>query len=106
MEERLRTTEVWIAEIKDTIVGWVSICGDYLDGLYTDPQFAEQGIGTEMLNFAESLMRERGVQVIRAEASWNAEDFYLRRGYEPTGPRAADGARPLVKRLTPEKNSN
>jgi len=41
-----------------------------------------------------------GFLTLRAEAGWNAEDFYLQRGYEPTGPRPADGPRPIVKRLT------
>jgi len=99
MEQRIREVEVWLAEINNTIVGWVAIRGDYLDALYVDPTFVEQGIGTRLLNLAEQLMRDEGVQVVRLEASWNAEEFYLQRGYEPTGPRPANDARPFVKRL-------
>ena len=105
MEKQFREIEIWTAETNDTIVGWVGFHGDYLDGLYTDPQFTEQGIGSQLLGIAEGLMRERGVRVVRADASWNAEEFYLRRGYEPTAPRPADSARPLVKRLLPETRS-
>jgi putative acetyltransferase len=101
MEKRLQETEIWVAEVNGVIVAWVCVRADYLEGLYTDPQFAEQGIGTRLLDVAEKLMRERGVPVIRADASRNAEEFYLRRGYEPTGPRPADGPRPLAKRLLP-----
>ena len=105
MEQRIRETEMYVAELNDMIVGWVAIRGDYLDGLYTEPQFVGRGIGTELLELAEKLMRDRGLPVVRAEASWNAEEFYIQRGYEPTGPRPPDGARPLEKRLTvsPEK---
>ena len=99
MELRMRETEIWVAEMNSAIVGWVAIRGDLLDSLYTDPEFVERGIGTALLSLAEKLMRDAGVQIIRLEASWNSEDFYLRRGYEPTGPRPLDGARPLVKRL-------
>ena len=101
MEKRIQETEIWVAELDGPIVGWVSIADDYLDGLYTDPKFEKLGIGTALLGLAENLMRERGIQTVRADASWNAEEYYLRRGYEPTGPRPTDGARPLVKRLVP-----
>ena len=100
MGKRIRETNVWVAEINDVIVGWVAIRGDYLDGLYTDPKFAKQGIGTGLLSLAEARMRNAGEEVIRLEASWNSEDFYLQRGYEPAGPRPPDGARPLVKRFS------
>src|SRR3970040_893504 len=50
MGKRIRETNVWVAEINDVIVGWVAIRGDYLDGLYTDPKFAKQGIGTGLLS--------------------------------------------------------
>jgi hypothetical protein len=46
------------------------------------------------------LMRQRGIPAVHAEASWNAEAFYLRRGYEATGLRTPEGARPIVKRLS------
>jgi len=100
MEEKIRETDVWVAETNDEIVGWVAIRGDCLDGLYTDPKYVQQGIGTGLLTLAEKLMRDAGVEVIHLEASWNSEEFYLRRGYEPTGPRPSDGARPLVKRFS------
>jgi putative acetyltransferase len=47
----------------------------------------------------EALMREPGVPAARAEASWNAEAFYLRRGYMTVGVRTPEGARPIMKRL-------
>ncbi len=103
MEKRYRETEVWIADMDDAIVGWVAVRADHLEGLYTDPRFARKGIGSVLLGWAESLMREAGIESIRAEASPNAEAFYLRRGYETAGPRAADGALPLVKRLSLER---
>lgn len=99
MEQKIREMEVWVAEVKGTIVGWVAMRGDCLEGLYTDPEFAGRGVATELLGLAEQWMRERGIETIRAEASWNSEAFYLRRGYEPAGPRPSDGARPIVKRL-------
>ena len=99
MEKKLRELEIWVAEVGDTVVAWGAIRGDRLEGLYTDPIFAGRGIGTELLRLLESLMRKRGTLIVRAEASLNAVEFYLRRGYEPTGVRTPDGAQPISKRL-------
>ena len=79
--------------------GWGAIRGDRLEGLYTDPEFAGRGIGTELLGVLEGLMRERGILTVRAEASSNAEEFYLRRGYEPVGLPTPEGTLPIAKRL-------
>jgi putative acetyltransferase len=99
MERKIGEMEIWIAELDDTTVGWGAIRDDRLEGLYTDPAFAGRGIGSELLGMLEALMRERGVPAVRAEASWNAEAFYLRRGYKTVGVRTSDGARPIMKRL-------
>jgi GNAT superfamily N-acetyltransferase len=99
MEQKIRVLEVWIAELNDTVAGWGAIHSDHLEGLYTDPEFVGHGIGTEMLGFLEGLMRERGIRAIHAEASSNAEAFYLRRGYEPVGFRSTDGSRLITKQL-------
>jgi putative acetyltransferase len=99
MERKIRELEMWIVELNDTVVGWGAIRGGQLEGLYTDPEFVGRGFGTELLGVLEGLMRERGILAVRAEASSNAEEFYLRRGYEPIGPRTLEGARPITKRL-------
>ena len=98
MELKIREMEIWVAEINGQVVGWGAIRGDRLEGLYTDPDFAGRGIGTELLSKLEILMQTRGIRAIRAEASLNAEGFYLRRGYEPLGP-PLGAARPIIKRL-------
>jgi putative acetyltransferase len=82
-----------------TVAGWGAIRGDCLEGLYAAPEFAGRGVGAELLGMLEGLMRVRGVQAVRAEASSNARDFYLRRGYRATGPQTLDGAWPIAKQL-------
>ena len=98
MEQKIRALEIWVAEIDGRAVGWGAIHGDRLEGLYTDPDFARRGIGTELLAKLEALMRARGICRIDAEASVNAEGFYLRRGYAPAGEPRGE-ARPIAKRL-------
>ena len=99
MSQRVQEGDVWVVEVADHIVGWVAVRGDYLDALYVDPEHAKQGIGTKLLRMVENELRARGVQAIRANASWNSENFYMRRGYEPLGPRPPDDPRPMQKRL-------
>ena len=98
MEQKIRALEIWVAEIGGRVAGWGAIRGDRLEGLYTDPDFAHRGIGTELLGKLETLMRARGICRIDAEASANAEGFYLRRGYAPAGKPRGE-ARPITKRL-------
>jgi putative acetyltransferase len=95
----LRDRDVWVFESVGVPVGWISVSIDTIDGLYTQPRYERCGIGSRLLAFAESLMRQRGLSVARLDASWNAEEFYARRGYEAVEPRPADGARPMHKLL-------
>ena len=100
MKRKIRELEIWIAELDGTVVGWGAIRRDRLEGLYTAPEFAGQGIGTQLLGLLERLMRERGVLIAHADASPNAEEFYRRRGYRAAGDRTPEGARPITKKLS------
>ena len=97
MERKLLDLEIWVAELNGIVAGWGAIRGDVLEGLYTAPEFAGQGVGAGLLDRLEGLMRERGFPLVRLEASSNARGFYLRRGYRATGPHTSDGAWPMVK---------
>ena len=99
MEQKLRELEVWVAELDGATAGWGAIRGDMLDSLYAAPEFAGQGVGAGLLDMFEGLMRDRGFPSVHAEASPNARDFYLRRGYRATGPRTPKGAWPIAKEL-------
>jgi putative acetyltransferase len=99
MERKLLDFEIWIAERDGVIAGWGAIRGDVLEGLYTAPEYAGQGVGAALLDRLEALLRGRGVDAVRAEASSNAKAFYLRRGYRETGPQTPVGAWPIAKQL-------
>ena len=99
MERKLRELEIWVAEVDGAVAGWGAIHGNRLEGLYTDPQFARQGVGTGLLGLLEVLMRQRGISSVSAEASANAEGFYARRGYQLIGLRTMEYGQPISKRL-------
>ena len=95
MERKHREFEIWVAELGGALAGWGAIGDNYLEGLYTAPEFAGRGVGGSLLTWLEGLLRDRGIQAVRADASSNARDFYLRRGYRLSGPRTAVGAWPI-----------
>jgi len=99
MEQKLCELEVWVAEQDGIVAGWGAIRGDYLEGLYTAPESAGQGIGAGLLGMLEGLIRERRFPSVRAEASSNALAFYIRRGYRANGPQVPNGAWPIAKLL-------
>jgi len=101
MEQKLRELEIWVAELDGVVVGWGAIRGDMLEGLYVAAEFAGQGVGAGLLDRLEGLIRDREFPSVRAEASVNARDFYLRRGYRAAGPQTAKGAWPIAKELLP-----
>jgi putative acetyltransferase len=99
MEKKLRELEIWVAEVDGKVAGWGAIRGHLLEGLYTTPGFAGRGVGAGLLVMLERLMRERGARVVCAEASSNAKEFYLRRGYRAAGAQTPKGAWPITKQI-------
>jgi putative acetyltransferase len=106
MEQKLRELEIWVAELDGVVAGWGAIRGETLEGLYTAPQFAGRGVGSSLLSWLEGLMMARGVAAVHAEASSNARQFYLRRGYRMSGPQTADRAWPITKDLAARKQGS
>jgi putative acetyltransferase len=99
MKRKLRELEIWLAELDGVVAGWGAIRADYLEGLYTAPEFACRGVGAALLGRLEGLMRGRGIDAVRLEASSNAREFYLRRGYRSAGLQTPEGAWPMTKQL-------
>src|SRR3954453_16721401 len=99
MERKLRDFEIWVTVLDGAVAGWGAFGGDYLEGLYIAPEFAGRGMGGGLLARIEGVMRDRGIKAVRADASSNARDFYLRRGYRMSGPQRVAGAWPITKDL-------
>lgn len=97
VQRALEQHQVWVAEWMGAAVGWVEVVSDHITGIYVDPQHAGQGIGSALLAHAEGAIQAAGYPTVRLEASWNAEEFYLRRGYQAVGARSVEAGRPLMK---------
>ena len=71
--------------------------GDRLEGCIRTLNLPADALGLNLLGLLEGLMQGRGIPAVRAEASSNAEVFYLRRGYERADPPTSEGAQPIRK---------
>jgi len=99
MQQKLSQLEIWVAEVDGSIAGWVAIRDNRLEGMYTAPEYVGKSVGTGLLELVESRMREKGIAAIFAQASANAERFYLQRGYEQVGIRTQEYGLPIRKQL-------
>ena len=99
VQRAIEQNEVWVAEHGNVAVGWVEIDRDRVEGLYVRPDLAAGGIGSALLLHAEGLIRSAGHCAVALDASRNAEQFYLRRGYKAQPERPADAGRPMLKPL-------
>ena len=100
MNRFLQKRVVWLLECGDEIAGWIGLNGHVVDGLYTSPRWASHGVGSRLLTFAETALARQGIAEIHLEASRNAEDFYVKRGYRASGSRpTVDDALPMSKVL-------
>jgi putative acetyltransferase len=94
----IREHAVWVA-IDGAPIGWVEVDRDHVAALYVAPAWARRGVGSALLAYAESAIRNGGYAVARLEAGPNALGYYLRRGYIRDGLPDATDAYPLRKTL-------
>lgn len=74
--------EVWVAEIDDVIVGFISIYSqdNFIHNLFIDPKYQRQGVGSKLLLFAEvQLSRPTTLKV--AIDNLKVCPFYEKYGY-------------------------
>jgi GNAT superfamily N-acetyltransferase len=90
--------EVWVA-VETRVIGWIEIDHNCIAGLYVSPDHARTGIGSALLAHAESSIQTSGSRAVYLDASQNALDFYLHRGYLRAGLPLANGEHPLRKIL-------
>jgi putative acetyltransferase len=75
----------WVAVDDGDIVGFASLHGDTIYGLYVAPGMQRQGIGAALLRAAEAGAADAGVETLKLGATLNAEAFYRAQGYVSDG---------------------
>ena len=95
----MREHDVWVVAVEGAPIGWVEVDRDRVAALYVSPSCSRRGVGSVLLTFAETSIRDSGYTTARLESSQNALDYYLRRGYLRCGRADSDRAWPLRKDL-------
>jgi putative acetyltransferase len=71
-----------IATLQNSPVGFASLKGaDHIDMLYVHPSAAGQGVASMLCDALEKLAGGRGAKSLTVDASDNATEFFLKRGY-------------------------
>lgn len=73
---------ILVAEVDNVIVGWSSLLGPRISGLYVHPQFVRQGIGTQLLQALETKAISCKHRTLKVAASLTAKTFYQNHGYQ------------------------
>ena len=80
--KRLAGQLTLIATMQNSPVGFASLKGaDHIDLLYVHPGVAGQGVASMLCEALEKLAGARGAKSLTVDASDNAAEFFLKRGY-------------------------
>ncbi|MEA2911526.1 MAG: putative acetyltransferase [Bradyrhizobium sp.] len=81
--KRLAGQLTLVATLQNSPVGFASLKGaDHIDMLYVHPVAAGQGVAAMLIEALEKLAGGRGAKALTVDASDNATEFFLKRGYE------------------------
>src|SRR5471032_844217 len=80
--KRLASELTLIATLQNSPVGFASLMGaDHIDMLYVHPSVAGQGVASMLCDALEKLAGGRGAKSLTVDASDNAQEFFVKRGY-------------------------
>jgi putative acetyltransferase len=81
--KRLASELTLVATLEGSPVGFASLKGnDHIDLLYVHPGAVGQGVASALCDALEKLAGARGAKSLTVDASDNAAEFFLKRGYE------------------------
>lgn len=81
--DRIENLYFLVAEMKNQIVGFAYLNkGYYLDGLFVHKDFQRRTVGSKLLRIMESRVSLNGFEVIKADISISALDFFDSHYYE------------------------
>src|SRR5580692_3868688 len=80
--KRLASQLTLIATLQNSPVGFAALKGaDHIDMLYVHPSAVGQGVASLLCDALEKLAGGRGAKSLTVDASDNAQEFFLKRGY-------------------------
>ena len=85
----MESADVWVAEVSDVIAGVMVLKGHWIDQLYIDPDWTNQGLGSALLQRAKA-ERPKGLELWTFESNLGAQRFYERHGFIAVGQTSGD----------------
>jgi putative acetyltransferase len=83
--KRLSGQLTLVATLQNSPVGFASLKGaDHIDLLYVHPSAVGQGVASMLCDALEKLAGGRGAKSLTVDASDNAQEFFVKRGYVAT----------------------
>jgi putative acetyltransferase len=83
--KRLSGQLTLVATLQNSPVGFASLKGaDHVDLLYVHPSAVGQGVASMLCDALEKLAGGRGAKSLTVDASDNAAEFFIKRGYVAT----------------------
>jgi putative acetyltransferase len=80
--KRLASELTLVATLQNSPVGFAALKGpDHIDMLYVHPSAVGQGVAAMLCDALEKLAGARGAKNLMVDASDNATEFFLKRGY-------------------------
>jgi putative acetyltransferase len=80
--KRLASELTLVATLQNSPVGFAALKGpDHIDLLYVHPSAVGQGVAAMLCDALEKLAGGRGAKSLTVDASDNATEFFLKRGY-------------------------
>lgn len=76
----LPDSETWLYEEENSIIGFISMMGNEIGGLFVLPEHHSKGIGTQLVDFIGSKHKELEVEVFEKNVIGSA--FYKKYGFE------------------------
>lgn len=98
-EKFLPVAETFVFERNGAVVGFISLLGSEVGGIFVDPQYHGKGIGTALMDWARASRDHLELEVF--EANEVGRGFYVAYGFGVVGERVdeATGQRVLRMRL-------
>lgn len=91
IEERyLPNSETWVASDQDTPVGFISLLGTFIGGLFVIPDLQGRGIGRKLVHHCLALKGELSLEVYTRNEQ--AMRFYTALGFQELSRRPVDDA--------------
>ncbi|MEO9483023.1 MAG: GNAT family N-acetyltransferase [Ekhidna sp.] len=96
-EKYLPDSDTWVYEESGKVVGFISMIGNEIGGLFIDPKSQSKGIGTSLVNHIAQFHSEIEVEVFQENRI--GRPFYEKSGFKFLKEYFMDGADQIVMRM-------